>query len=202
MIGADKDVMDACGYELANDSEHALAIADEVFELRMAPVENRLRRKRAAFVEIQKRLMCWIVRKESRGHGHRPGSAGCRVTRVPSNGLPIRQGLSYRPGAFGKQLATSSDLQSPAQQRQYGIAFRDQDGWIENPIRRINAKLMGNVEHMSHKRELDNARLNANVEVAEGHWMRDCMRREAQDQNEREQPKADAHSPDPLPSDQ
>jgi hypothetical protein len=84
-------------------------------------------------------------------------------------------------------VAAGSDLQSPAEQRQHGIAFRDQDGRVENPVRGINAQLMGNVEHMSHKRELDSARLNADVEVAEGHRMRHCMRREAEDQNESEQ---------------
>src|SRR5579859_7156803 len=109
--------MDACGHELADDGEHALAVADEVFELRMAPVENRLRRERTAFVEIQKRLMRRIVGKESRGHGYRPRSGGCRVTRVPSNGLPFRQGLSCRPDAFAKHAAAGGDLQSPAEQR-------------------------------------------------------------------------------------
>ena len=92
-------------------------------------------------------------------------------------------------------------LNKPAQ-RQYGIAFREEDGRIENPIRGINAQLMRNVEHMSYKRELDSAWLNADVEVAERHWMCHCMRREAEDQNEREQRDAGAHSPDALPGTQ
>src|SRR5579863_3961872 len=190
--------MDACRYELADDREHALAVADEVFELRMAPVENRLRRERAAFVEIQKRLMRGIVRKESRGHGHRSGDDGCRVTRVPSNRLPIRQGLSCGPGAFAKYVAAGGDLQSPAEQRQYCIAFREKDGRVENLFRGVNAKLVGNVEHMSHKRELNSARLNADIEVAEWHRVRHCVWREAEDQDEREQRNDAAHSPDRL----
>ena len=71
--------------------------------------------------------------------------------------------------------------------------------WIS---RVICSLLVGNVEHMSHKRELDSARLNANVEVAEGHRMRHRMRREAEDKNEREQRNAGAHSSDPLPGTQ
>src|SRR5260370_33804352 len=93
MIGANQDVMDTGRNELANDGEDALAVADEVFELRVAAVENRLRGERGAFVEVQKRLMGRIVREESRGDGHRSWSPWRRVTSGPPNGFPYWQWL-------------------------------------------------------------------------------------------------------------
>src|SRR5260370_36123696 len=129
MIGANQDVMDTGRNELANDGEDALAVADEVFELRVAAVENRLRGERVAFVEVQKRLMGRIVREESRGDGHRSGSPGRQVTSVPDTGLPVWQRLGRGPGGFAKKATPRTELQSPAKERQNGIGFRGQDGW-------------------------------------------------------------------------
>src|SRR5260370_930829 len=125
MIGANEDVMDARRNELANDCEDALAVADEVFELRVAAVENRLRGERVAFVEVQKRLMGRIVREESRGDGHRSGSPGRQVTRAPPNGLPVLQRLVRRPGGVAQQATRGTDWPTI-----YTLPLRDDDASV------------------------------------------------------------------------
>src|SRR5260370_40289771 len=134
MIGANEDVMDARRNELANDCEDALAVADEVFELRVAAVENRLRGERVAFVEVQKRLMGRIVREESRGDGHRSGSPGRQVTPMPPNGLPVWQRLGRAPGGFAKQPTAGRGLPSPAKHPPHGLGLPEQDRWIQDLV--------------------------------------------------------------------
>src|SRR5882762_8889112 len=68
MVGADQDVVDSGGQKLADHSENALPGAREVFELRVVAVEDCLRRKCAAFVEIQERLMRVVVGEKRGSH--------------------------------------------------------------------------------------------------------------------------------------
>src|SRR5690348_14958846 len=89
MIWTDQDMVDSLGHELTNHREHALPRAGEIFNFGVIAVENRLRRKRSVFVEIQKCLVCRVVGKERGVKLYRAWRArGCVVHAQP-NGLPV-----------------------------------------------------------------------------------------------------------------
>src|SRR5260370_22693476 len=60
------------GQELADDGEGSLPGSGEVLERCPAAIENRLRRQRAALVDVEKGLMTRVVRKHERLSRHDP----------------------------------------------------------------------------------------------------------------------------------
>ena len=64
MVRADQDVVNPGGHEPADDGQDALPAAGEVFEPRLAAIENRLR-ERVAFVDVHECLMNRIVRERA-----------------------------------------------------------------------------------------------------------------------------------------
>src|SRR5216683_2359827 len=185
MVGADQDVVNSGGHELANHRENALAGAREVFELRVIAVEDRLRGERAVFVEIQKRLVRAIIGEERGRHRYQPRHAASLIARMQTNGLPVRQRLGRGPGATGQRPAAGGDLQAAAEQRNQFVALRAQHRWVEQKFWGIHAEFMRGVEYVYHEREIDRGWLNLDVQIAERHRMRRRGRRNTKEQSER-----------------
>ncbi len=185
MVGADQDVVNSGGHELANHRENALARAGEVFQLRVIAVEDRLRGERAVFVEIQKRLVRPIVGEERGRHRHRPRRVAGLVARAQTNGLPVRQRLGRGPIATSQHHAAGGDLQAAAEQRNQFVALRAQHRWVEQKFWGIHAEFMRGVEYVHNEREIDRAPFNLDVQIAERHRMRSCGQRDAKEHSER-----------------
>ena len=66
------------------------------------------------------------------------------------------------------------------------VSARRQDGRFEEPLGRLDAEIVADVEDVKDDRELDGAGATANVDVAEWGWMR-CGRRRDTEQREQTQ---------------
>ena len=103
MVRADQDVMDARRHEPADDRKDALPGAREVFEARLAAIEDGLR-ERVALVDVDESLVNRIVRKERCGDGDRSRGAIEAEPDAQPHRLPIREDFRRRP--VGRQHAS------------------------------------------------------------------------------------------------
>ena len=88
MVGTDEDVVGAHQHELLDDRKPSLSRAGEVLVLGLGVVEDSLRGERLALVDVQKRLVVLVVRKQGgrKRHHARPSdevSVGGQPQRLP-----------------------------------------------------------------------------------------------------------------------